>query len=528
MNSKKTKYLPIFFALTTALGFFLGSNLNQSTSSSISTVSGGQELNEVLNYIENEYVDSVDRGKIVDKTISYMLQELDPHSYYISAEEVAAMNEPLEGNFDGIGVQFNIVKDTIFVITPISGGPSEKVGIKAGDRIIKVEGDLVAGVSISNKKVLKLLKGPRGTKVNVTVLRKNEEFDFTITRDEIPIYSVATSQMINDTVGFIKVSRFARTTHEEFVKGVDELKEQGMTKLIIDLRGNGGGYLDAAVNICDELLTEDNLIVFTEGKARPKEEYFATDRTSYPDLELAILIDENSASASEILAGAIQDNDRGVILGRRSFGKGLVQEQTPWPNGAATRLTIARYYTPSGRCIQKPYEEGNESYFEEQYERYENGEMYSQDSIDFQEELKYTTKEGRTVFGGGGIFPDFFVPLDTSYSSAYMNRILYAGVLYDFSLNYADQHRKELLGDYNATSFANTFLITPSFEQQIIELAQEKGIDFKAAQFEKSKSEINKRVKAYIARNIWDDYGFYLVWNQKDPVIELSLKELSQ
>ncbi len=531
MNKQSTLklFLPIIIAISIVIGFLLGTGLPTSVSSSPIKALKGKNfnmLNEIINYVDNEYVDTVQRDVLIENTVQYLLQELDPHSYYIPAEELQAMNEPLDGNFEGIGIQFNIRKDTIVVVTPISGGPSEQVGIKAGDRIVKVDEEVVAGVDITNADVMKKLKGEKGTKVELEVYRrKSAPLNFTITRDQIPYYSVEVSYMIRPNTGFVKISRFARTTYEEFMEASSKLLKSGMDTLILDLRGNGGGYLNAAVNIADELLDVGDLIVYTEGRARPREEYFSTKAGSLKDLPLKVLIDEGSASASEILAGAIQDNDRGTIIGRRSFGKGLVQEQTMWPDGSATRLTIARYYTPTGRCIQRPYESGTKAYQEAIYDRYENGELYSADSITLPDSLKYTTAGGKVVYGGGGIMPDQFVPADTSGVSPYFNAVVYRGLIYEFAFNYVDQNRKSLNEKYSSAEDFHGAVKNTGIYDEFTAFAQSKGVDKEMQGAADSSNLIQLRLAAYIARNVWGSEGFYFFLNRDDLTVKQALPQ---
>jgi carboxyl-terminal processing protease len=527
--------LPFIIAIFFGFGIFLGSKINFSQSGNPQAKkvfnfpkSNSSKLNDIINYIDNEYVDEVERETLVDKAITTILQELDPHSYYISAAEIKALSEPLEGSFEGIGVQFSIQKDTVVVINPVNGGPSEKVGVMAGDRIVKVNKELIAGNGISNRKVMNLLKGEKGTEVNIKVLRNTKDtIGFKIIRDKIPIYSLDVAYMLNENTGYIKLSRFSKNTYEEFLEAGIKLKNQGMQKMILDLRGNGGGFMDAATNIIDEFLPKNTLMVYTEGRARPKQSFYATDKSTFVETELAILIDEGSASASEIIAGAIQDNDRGVIIGRRSFGKGLVQEQSSWNDGSATRLTIARYYTPSGRCIQKPYEDGIAHYQEDYQERLENGELYSDINITLNDSLKYSTKNGREVYGGGGIMPDEFIPVDTVGGSFYLSELVYKGVFYQFAFEYADKHREELtaLGDYKKfVSFYNQ--IKNKVVAEFVEYAKEQGIDKNEKSFNRSKQRIEDRLRAQIARNIWDDAAFYPLWNEADQTIKEALKIL--
>ncbi|MGB0805616.1 MAG: S41 family peptidase [Salibacteraceae bacterium] len=523
-RSKIFMWLPFIIGICIGGGYWLGFSFSKSPQRnaivSNSQTSDFNMLSELLNYIDAEYVDEVSKKELIDKTVVSILKELDPHSYYISPEEYAEMNEPLEGNFDGIGIQFNIQNDSLVVIDPIVNGPSEKVGIKAGDRIVKVNDSLIAGVGVRNKTVLKLLKGKKGTKVNVTVARKNSaDLEFTITRDKIPIHSVSVSYMIQDKTGYIKVDRFGANTTDEFYSGMRKLTKEGANKVIIDLRGNGGGYMNAATNMLDGFFEKGELLVYTQGKARSKTLSLSKQGEEFKSMGVIVLIDESSASASEIFAGAIQDHDRGVVVGRRSFGKGLVQEQTMWPNGAATRLTIARYYTPSGRCIQKPYSNGAEDYNEDYYHRYESGELLSKDSIEIVDSSTFKTDAGRLVYGSGGIIPDVFVPIDTTQGSAYLNQLLYSGVVYDFAFNYTDSHRSELLNLSNPEDF----IFTDKLMKDFIAFGESKNIEFDEIGYNRSKNIIEKRVKAYIVRNIWGDDGFYPVWNMGDKTIETCL-----
>ena len=520
MNKNYYIWIPSLFALALIIGFLLGANLSPKP---LPTQGSGKLsfVQDIFRYIENTYVDSVEQQELVDQTISYVLQELDPHSYYISADELAAMNEPLEGNFEGIGVQFHIRKDTVVVVDALEGGPSRNVGIRAGDRIISVEGELIAGMGIGNGKVLELLKGPKGTKVNVGIFRPSSgNLDFEITRDKIPIHSVTGAYMMNDTTGYVKVYRFARNTHEEFVTHVMGLLTQGAKEVVIDLRGNGGGYMDAATDILDEFFSSNELLVYTEGRKSRKKSYYSTPHGHFLHIKPIILIDESSASASEIVAGAIQDQDRGWVVGRRSFGKGLVQEQTQWPNGAATRLTIARYYTPSGRCIQKPYKKGTSEYRQDYFHRFDQGEMFSADSIIVDSTDVYYTKNGRKVFGGGGIIPDYFVPVDTTENWTFLNRMINTGLIYDYAFEYSDQHRDELMEKGGFEAFRNNFRISESILNELFARAAAKNIDIPSGEIEAAKPEIQRRLKAYIARNVWNDEGFYPIWNERDPYIQ--------
>lgn len=484
------------------------------------------KLNEILNFIEDMYVDSVDKKQLTESSISSMLTQLDPHSYYIPAKEFDGMNDPIEGSFEGIGVEFRIKDDTVMIISPIVNGPSEKLGIKAGDRIVKVDKIDVASIGITNDSIVKLLKGPRGTKVDVDIVRPGYKkiFHYTITRDQIPIYSVDAPYLIKDNIGYLKISRFSKTTYQEFHDAAQTLKKKGMKRLVIDLRGNGGGVLSAATDIADEFLKKNKMIVYTNGRMRKRDEIYATANGNLEDIELVIIINENSASASEILAGAIQDNDRGSIVGRRSFGKGLVQEQVMWPDGSALRLTVARYYTPTGRCIQKSYAGGIEEYQAESYNRYESGELLSADSIHFPDSLKYYTPEGKLVYGGGGIMPDVFVPLDTNGGTSYLYELRYRGILHDFALNYTDANRKMLMGKYKtAVNFKNKFRINNDLFNSLIKHAEENGMERNLEQILVSKELIKRGLKSAVSRNLFGDFGYYVIINDYDKTVQKAL-----
>ncbi|HEY9083817.1 MAG TPA: S41 family peptidase [Vicingaceae bacterium] len=538
MNKYNIKiFLPLLLTLSVVVGIYLGSYLSSTTGnksiifSKSNSKSSTGKLNEILNFIEEAYVDSVDSKELLENSINSMLSNLDPHSYYISPKDFNDMNDPIEGSFEGIGVEFRIKDDTVMVVAAIANGPSEKLGIQAGDRIIKVDTVNIAGKNITNNDVIKLLKGPRGTKVNVYVKRRGTKklLKFAIVRDEIPIYSVDAPYMIDDNIGYVKISRFARTTYAEFLTAVAELKEKDMESLIIDLRGNGGGVLSSAISIADEMLDKNQMIVYTKGRARKKTEYYSTSKGILKGIKIAILINENSASASEILAGAIQDNDRGIILGRRSFGKGLVQEQIPWPDGSAIRLTVARYYTPSGRSIQKPYENGLDDYNLEAYKRYENGELLEADSIHFPDSLKYFTKKGKVVYGGGGIMPDIFIPLDTVGGTDYLYQLRYNGIIQEFSLNYIDSRRKKMLETYHdAVQFKRQFKVSNQLFNNLIKFATESGIERNLEQIKKSKSLIEQGLKADMSRHLYGNFGFYVIVNENDKTISRAIEEIKE
>ena len=481
--------------------------------------------------IANLYVDETDADKLVESAIMGMLEELDPHSTYSNAEEVKKMNEPLQGNFDGIGIQFNIAEDTLFVIQPVSGGPSEKVGIRAGDRIIMVNDTLIAGVKMTTDDITRRLKGPKGTKVDVKVVRRgvDEPLSFTIKRDKIPVYSLDASYMITPKIGYIKINRFGATTYEEFMDALASLKGQGLQDLILDLQGNGGGYLNAAIDIANEFLGAGELIVYTEGRRNPRHEFFAKGNGKHQSGRLVVLVNEYSASASEIVAGAVQDWDRGMVVGRRTFGKGLVQRPIDLPDGSMIRLTVARYYTPAGRCIQKPYE-SIEKYNADLIERYNRGEMMSADSIHFPDSLKCSTlKKGRTVYGGGGIMPDYFVPVDTTLFTKYHSQLSNKGVLLKVHFQWIDAYREEWMkkyGDYAV--FCKEFELDDAMMQQLIAEGKKEGVTFDEEQYQKSESLIKLQLKALIARDLWDMNEYYHTINVVDESVNKALELLSQ
>ena len=481
------------------------------------SIKHGFKFGQFIDYLDNYYVDTVNAEQIVEDAIIGILENLDPHSTYIPADEIKKRREPLQGNFEGVGIQFNILNDTLYVISPISGGPSERVGVMAGDKIIKVDGENIAGVGLTNEDVFRLLRGKKGTEVTISVKRRNvtKFIDFHITRDKIPLYSVDASYMVDDSTGYIKINRFSATTIEEFKKAAIELKNKNARNLILDLTNNGGGYLDAAVKLADEFLQNQKLIVYTEGIHAPKFEYLATVDGNFEQGKVIILIDEGSASASEIVSGAVQDWDRGIVIGRRSFGKGLVQREMPLHDGSALRITVAKYYTPSGRLIQKPFDKGIDNYHREILNRYSNGELMSSDSINFPDSLKYKTLEmGRIVFGGGGIMPDIFVPFDTSFFSNYYRDIVRKGILNNFVLEYVDINRNKLLKDYESFSDYNEFFkIDEKLFVRFTSFAEKEGVKKNKDDLNVSKPQLDMMLKALIARNLFGNDEFFQIYN---------------
>jgi carboxyl-terminal processing protease len=504
----------------------------------VGVTASAQVLNEgtfkfgrTLSLIDNFYVDTVNLDVLTEKAIVEVLKNLDPHSTYISAKDVKEMNEPLNGNFEGIGVQFNLLRDSIIIVEPIGGGPSEKVGIRAGDRILTINQEKVTGINISTNGVRSRLMGPKGTKVNITVYRKGSKdiLDFTIIRDKIPILSVDASYMLDNETGYIKLNKFAATTEKEFSDAVTNLKKSNMQNLVLDLRGNGGGYMLAATQLAEKFFSDEKLLVYLLGRKSPRQDFNSAGRGVLSSSRLVVLTDEGSASASEIFAGAIQDWDRGVIMGRRTFGKGLVQNGFYLTDGSMIRLTIARYYTPSGRSIQRPYNEGYDKYMENFYKRYTDGELMSADSIRLPDSLKYKTLVNkRIVYGGGGIMPDVFVSADTSYSSPYFNRLFAKNVLTTFTLDYYDKNRSMLNSKFKSfNNFKSEFEFSPDDIKSFIAKGEADGVKFDEDQFNKSKAEILLILKGYVASNMWQTNEFYQILNENDKVIDKALKVIS-
>ena len=481
-----------------------------------------RKLQLALFAITNLYVDTTSETKLVEDAIVGMLEKLDPHSTYMDPEETKQMNEPLQGNFDGIGIQFNVLTDTVYVIQVIPGGPSEKVGLMAGDRIIEVNDSLIAGVKMKTSDIMKRLRGPKGSEVRVKVKRgdRPELIEYRIVRGKIPVYSLDAAYMADKQTGYIKLNRFAASSANEFREALEKLRKTGMKNLILDLQGNGGGYLNIAIELADEFLEKQRLIVYTKGSKQPREEAHSTARGQFQNGRLVILVDESSASASEIVTGAIQDWDRGVVVGRRTFGKGLVQKPIPLPDGSMIRLTVSRYYTPTGRCIQKPYERGNlDAYHHDLIDRYNKGELMSADSIHFPDSMKYQTLvTGRTVYGGGGIMPDVFIPVDTTRYTDYHRKLVAAGVVNRVAMNYMDRHRAELTKKYPTfAAYKQSFRVNDELLNELTLMGQQDKIELVAEEFERSKALIALQVKALIARDLFDMAQYFQIINEDNP-----------
>jgi carboxyl-terminal processing protease len=491
-----------------------------------------QDLNGIRKYInlmqmiKYAYVDSVNESKLVEKAIVETLKELDPHSVYISKKDLQRANEELVGNFEGIGVQFEILKDTINIVHPIPGGPSARLGILSGDKIIKIENEDVTGKKITNQFVFDRLRGKKGTKVNISILRSGRKdlLDFTIVRDKIPINSIDASYMIEPGIGYINLTRFSSTSTKEFDDDMAKMKEQGMKSLILDLRNNGGGYMNTAIDLADQFLEGRKEIVYTKGRSSPREDYYSTGNGIYQNTRLVIMINENSASASEIVSGAIQDLDRGIIAGRRSFGKGLVQRPFQLPDSSEVRLTTARYYTPSGRCIQKSYSEGIDKYYQDFTNRYKHGEMENSDSIKFPDSLKFHTSGGRIVYGGGGIMPDVFIPLDTTAVTDYYLDIRRKNVLNLFVGDYVDKNRNDLEKQYpDFETFDKKFNVDDVFMKDFLKLAEDQGVKMNDKQYALSETLIKSQIKAAIAEKLWDVNAYFKVINKEDNEVQKAI-----
>lgn len=480
--------------------------------------------------ISNLYVDNVDEGKLVEDAIRGMLEKLDPHSSYSTPKEVKALNEPLSGSFEGIGVQFNMVEDTLLVIQPVTGGPSEKVGIVAGDRIVSVNDTAIAGVKMSKEDIMRRLRGPKGTKVMLGILRRGikDTLSFKVVRDKIPVKSIDAVYMIRPEVGYVRIGNFGATTHDEFCEALEKLSKQGMRNLILDLQGNGGGYLQAAVNIANEFLQKGDLIVYTEGRRMQRNEYKAKGNGKFLDGKIVVLIDEYSASAAEIVTGAIQDQDRGKVVGRRSFGKGLVQRPIDLPDGSMIRLTVSHYYTPAGRCIQKPYTKGDsKDYAMDVMNRLKHGELMSADSIHFADSLKcYTLREHRPVYGGGGIMPDYFVPLDTLAYTKFHRELSAKSYIINANLKYVDANRKALRKRWTSFEDFRRDFVFPKEEidKMIADAAKDKIVPKDDAELEKTLPKLSMQLKALVARDLWDMSEYFAIINEESEIVRKAVE----
>ncbi len=513
--------IPLLMAVALAAGLFLGTFFIKDGGFADPVQENTNKFNTILEFIEDNYVDSVDHDLLIESSIEGMIKKLDPHSAYIPARDLAEVNEQLEGNFGGIGIRFLIHHDTLVATHVLKGSPAEQAGMKAGDRILEVDDTVIANAGLSNERVMELLKGEVGTKVEVKIYRKGETQKLSLTRGQIPISSIDAYLMLNDEVGFIKLNSFTFSAGEEFNAAASDLKSRGMKKLIFDLRNNGGGSMSAATEIADQFLESGKLIVYTEGRKEPREDYYATSRGILEDVEVIVLINSLSASASEIVAGAIQDNDRGLVMGRRSFGKGLVQTQEEFTDGSALRLTISRYYTPTGRSIQKPYGEGVD-YESDYFNRFESGELMNEDSVKHDESLQYTTPAGRIVYGGGGIYPDVFIPNDTAGASYYLTELYYESIFNHYAVKYLDTKRETF---QNFEKYLSSFNVSDAMFNEFIAYATKLGVVQIPKDIVTSKPVIKNRIKAEIARHIWDDNGYYAVYLEDDLDVQRALKE---
>ncbi|WP_158728766.1 MULTISPECIES: S41 family peptidase [unclassified Flavobacterium] len=518
-----TKYLPLILFATLALGVLLGGLLNFPNASGLIVQNNAKnKLNKLIDFIDDEYVDAVNTDSIVNLTVDNILAQLDPHSVYISPSDQQEVAESMQGNFVGIGVNFYMFKDSVAVIKPVENGPSAKAGIQAGDRILYAGKTKLYGRKLPSDSLFSQLKGTVGSAVELIVYRKStkQKLKFKIIRDVIPLKSIDVAVLINPTTGYIKINRFSETTYDEFIEGLGKLKKQGAKSLVIDVRDNGGGYMEEAIAIIDELLPDKQLIVFTKNKNGKVTKTFATANGQFEKGKLTILINENSASASEILAGAIQDNDRGLIVGRRSFGKGLVQREMGFADGSSVRLTIARYYTPTGRSIQKPYAKGKEAYFKESETRFENGELYDKDSIKVVDTLRYKTKKGRIVYGGGGIVPDVFVPIEIEHSSQSAGYILQSGIMGNYVFEDLDSHNKEFKG-IAYTALQEKINTSDNYFNKFQKFILDNGLDI---QFSKSKSLVKRFLTAEYARQLFGENKYYEIILKEDSMLKEALK----
>ena len=529
-NKRLAVWLPVIIACSIALGVFVGNSYNFQYQGKNRPITSNNKINAILDIIDEQYVDTVNMNQLIEGTIPKIFSELDPHSVYISAEDASMVNEELEGSFSGIGVSFNMQTDTILIISVISGGPAEKAGLQPFDRIITINDSIYTGKKTSQEKVIKTLRGAKNSTVRLGVKRNNEPdlLYFDVTRGDVPVHTVDAAYAVDNGIGYIKVSKFARTTYNEFITAIAKLKQAGCESFIIDLRNNTGGYMDAANNMINEFMPEGRLIVYTEGKSFPRADIYANGTGTCKENPIVVLTDEISASASEIFSGAIQDNDRGLIIGRRTYGKGLVQTQIAMSDGSALRLTIARYYTPSGRCIQKSYELGkNEEYDQDIYNRYMHGEFDSADSIKVDDNLKFHTSIGRTVYGGGGIMPDIFIPRDTSGITSYYTNVVNSNVLYLFALDYSDKQHDQLAAFKNWKELYAHLQQQPILEQ-FVEFAASKGIKKRPTLINISGKLIENQLHAYIVRNFFDDEGFYPIFLKDDVTLKRAVEVMKQ
>ncbi|MEO6167723.1 MAG: S41 family peptidase [Chitinophagales bacterium] len=531
MNRKFNIWLPIIMTFLLVAGIQIGLLLNGARKAPIFSKSNIGTLDQVLDYVQAKYVDTVNLGTLEDGAIEKVLENLDPHSTFIPSRDLAEVNQELEGNFEGIGIEFFIVADTVMVVNVISGGPAESVGILSGDKIITINDTVFAGKNINDRDVVGQLRGEKGSKVKIGIQRKGSKplLSFTITRDKIPMYSIDASYMIDAQTGLVKINRFSETTYDEFMNALQELKQQGMTRLVIDLRQNGGGYLKAATDITDELIDQQKLMVYTKGRVYSRTDYKTRVLGQFEEGALSILIDEGSASASEIVTGAIQDWDRGIIVGRRSFGKGLVQEQYGLNDGSALRLTVAKYYTPSGRCIQKPYSHDLDAYYNDLADRYRNGEFTSRDSIHQLDTVRYYTSKGRLVYGGGGIMPDVFVPLDTSNNgNTFLNAALGQGLIQQFTYTYYHEATGMLDKYKDAAAFRRNFEVGNDIFYSFVAYTAKHNIQPKEGELNNAKSYISLRIKAFLAREKFSQDAFYAVLNDEDETVLKALQSMNK
>lgn len=534
----KKYILPTITVLAVALGIIVGMALSQKANAQRIVYQNGtwqleqSKVDRLLQLMQTAYVDDLDIDSITDEVMSELVQKLDPHSSYIPKEDLEMVNSELAGSFSGIGVQFTIQQDTVRIVAVIAGGPSEGVGVLAGDKIISVDDSTFVGKKINNEKVMKTLRGPKGTKVKLGVLRAGtkEPLYFNVTRGDIPVTSVDAKFIIEKNgkkIGFVRVNKFGETTYREFISALADLYAKGATRYIVDLRENSGGYMEQAIRMANEFLQRGDLIVYSEGRAYPRYEANANGGGRFKDVPLVVLIDDFSASASEIFAGAMQDNDRATIVGRRSFGKGLVQQQMPFNDGSAVRLTVARYYTPSGRCIQKPYTLGDQTDYEKELmERFEHGEFYSADSVHFADTTVYYTKAGRKMYGGGGIMPDVFVGRDTTLNTPWYNQCVNLAYTYQFAYQYTDKHRKEL-NQFKDWQSLEKYLLRQNVLREFVAFAKDKGVEPNEAEIVKSKPLIVRLLNAYIVRNILGDEGFFPLFERDDEITKKAIELLS-